>query len=341
MISAMKSLTARAAEGTPLTHDEMAEACESLLDEGQEVSARAEFLSALHLRGETAEEIAGFVEILLSKATPFPASGEGAIDVCGTGGDRAGMFNVSTAVMFVVAACGVRVIKHGNRGITSKSGGADVLEALGVRVDLSPDRAAEALGSAGCCFLFAPNYHPAFRAVAPVRQLLASQGKTSIFNMLGPLLNPARPSLQLAGVFDPALLPVYGRAFQLLGRRSAWAVHGSPGFDEVSPLGPTSVTAWQDGTLRGFVIEPGTLGIRDVRAEDLAGGTAADNAGVISSLVAGNLRHGARTIVQLNAAAALVVAGRSADLHAAWGLASEALDSGAARDALDRLRAAR
>jgi len=337
----MKSLTDRVAKGMPLTTDEIAHACECLLDEGRDVAERADFLRALHHRGETPEEIAEFVEILLSKATPFPASGEGAIDVCGTGGDKAGMFNVSTAVMLVVAACEVRVVKHGNRGITSKSGGADVLDALGVRVDLSPSQAAAALDAAGCCFLFAPNYHPAFRAVAPVRQFLASQGQTSIFNMLGPLLNPARPSFQLAGVFDPSLLPIFGKTFELLGRRTAWAVHGSPGFDEVSPLGPTSVTAWQDGALREFVIDPAGLGIHGIQAEDLAGGSAADNAGIISNIVAGNLRHGARTIVQLNAAAALVVAGNSPDLAAGWARAAEALDSGAARDTLDRLRAAR
>jgi len=335
----MKKLTARAA--VSLSPKEIQRACDALLDESQRVESRAEFLETLHRRGETAEEIAGFVTVLLERAAPFPASGEGAMDVCGTGGDRAGLFNVSTAVMFVAAACGARVIKHGNRGITSKSGGADVLEALGVRVDLAPDRAAAALDSAGCCFLFAPHYHPAFRAVAPVRKLLAERGSTSIFNMLGPLLNPARPSFQLAGVFDPPLLPVYARVFQLLGRRRAWAVHGTPSLDEISPLGITEVVAWQDGGIRDFVIRPADLGIGPVNPLDLVGGTAATNAGIISDVLAGNLRSGARTIVQLNAAAALVVAGIAPDLQAGWRLAGEGLDSGAARDVLARLRAAR
>jgi len=337
----MKSLTARAADGSPLTPDEIAQACDELLDENQDVAARADFLHALHQRGESPEEIAEFVNILLARATPFPAAAGDMIDVCGTGGDRAGLFNVSTAVMFVVAACGVRVVKHGNRGITSKSGGADVLEALGVRVDLPPDRAASALESAGCCFLFAPNYHPAFRAVAPVRKLLAERGSTSLFNMLGPLLNPARPAFQLAGVFDPGLLDVYARVFQLLERRSAWAVHGEPGLDEISPLGTTEVVAWQDAGVRRFSIHPSEIGINNISPGDLAGGTAAENAGTIADVLAGNLRHGARTIVQLNAAAALVVAGKAADLSAGWSLAGDALDSGAARDALARLRAAR
>lgn len=336
----MNVLTARAA-GASLSIEEIGQACNALLDESQPIESRARFLHALHTRGETPEEIAGFVEKLLARATSFPVSGKGVIDVCGTGGDRAGLFNVSTAVMFVAAACGARVVKHGNRGITSKSGGADVLEALGVRVDLSPDRAAAALDSAGCCFLFAPQYHPAFKVVAPVRKLLAERGSTSIFNMLGPLLNPARPSYQLAGVFDPSLLDVYARVFDLLGRRRAWAVHGTPSLDEISPLGETTVVAWQGGQTSHFIIQPEELGIGKVNPEDLVGGTAASNAGMISDILAGNLRNGARTIVQLNAAAALVVSEIAADLPSGWKMAGEALDDGGARDVLDRLRAAR
>jgi len=337
----MNDLTARAVSGTPLSTDEIRRACAILLDDEESVESRAAFLHALHSRGETPEEVAGFVKVLLDRATPFPVSGEGVIDVCGTGGDRAGLFNVSTAVMFVAAACGARVVKHGNRGITSKSGGADVLEALGVRVDLSPDRALAALESAGCCFLFAPHYHPSFKAVAPVRALLAGRGSASIFNILGPLLNPARPAFQLAGVFDPSLPAVYARVFELLGRRRAWAVHGTPALDEVSPLGETTVVAWQDGHASRFVIHPSDLGIGKVNADDLRGGSTASNAGMISDILAGNLRNGARTIVQLNTAAALVVAGIAFDLPSGWKMAGDALDNGAARDVLDRLRAAR
>jgi len=329
--------------GSPLAAEEIRRACEVLLDEGVPVESRAEFLSRLHKRGETAEEVAGFVEALLDRARPVPFSGEACLDVCGTGGDKAGFFNVSTAVMLVAAACGVRVVKHGNRGITSKSGGADVLEALGVRIDLPPDRAAAALDSAGCCFLFAPHYHPAFQAAAPVRKFLAENGETSIFNMLGPLLNPARPSFQLAGVFDERLLGVYSRAFALLGRRRAWAVHGTGpiSLDEVSPLDVTKVSAWEEGAGREFLIHPDELGIGHFRVEDLAGGNAAFNAGIISDVLAGNLRNGARTIVQLNAGAALVVSGSAPDLAAGMKLAGEAVDNGAARDVLARLRAAR
>lgn len=343
MFADMPDILDRLFTRTPLTPEEIRSACEALFDEASPVESRAGFLSQLHKRGETPEEVAGFVGVLLERARPVAFSGEGCLDVCGTGGDRAGLFNVSTAVMLVAAACGVRVVKHGNRGITSKSGGADVLEALGVRIDLSPEGAAAALDSAGCCFLFAPHYHPAFQAIAPVRKFLAERGETSIFNMLGPLLNPARPSFQLAGVFDERMLPVYSKVFALLGRRSAWAVHGTGpvSLDEISPLGPTKVSAWEEGAAREFLIHPEELGIGPIRMEDLAGGTAAFNAGIISDVLAGNLRNGARTIVQMNAGAALVVSGSAADLAAGMKRAGEAIDNGAARDVLARLRAAR
>ncbi len=339
----MTDIHERIQSGDPLNGAEIRLLCESLLAGGESIESRAEVLSVLHKRGETPEEIAGFVTVLLDHAKPVPFSGEGCVDVCGTGGDRAGLFNVSTAVMLVAAACGVRIVKHGNRGITSKSGGADVLEALGVRIDLPPEQAAAALESAGCCFLFAPHYHPAFQAIAPVRKFLAERGETSIFNMLGPLLNPARPSFQLAGVFDERLLPVYSQVFALLGRRRAWAVHGTGpvSLDEISPLGPTKVSAWEEGSVHEFFIHPGEFGIGTVHQQDLAGGSAAFNAGIISDVVAGNLRNGARTIVQMNAGAALVVAEVAPDVAAGWKLAGEAIDSGAARDVLDRLRAAR
>ncbi len=317
--------------------------CEGLFDPSIPLETRAEALSLLHRRGETPGEIAGFVRVLLERARPVSFAAEGCIDVCGTGGDKAGLFNVSTAVMFVAAACGARVVKHGNRGITSKSGGADVLEVLGVAVDLPPDRAAAALDTAGCCFLFAPHYHPSFQAVAPVRKLLAEKGETSIFNMLGPLLNPASPAFQLAGVFDERLLRVYAGVFALLGRRRAWAVHGSGPvpLDEISPLAVTKVAAWEEGLDREFQIHPHEFGIGPIHPADLAGGDAAFNAGVISDILAGNLRNGARTIVQMNSAAALVVSGLAADLPEGWHLAGSAIDSGAARDTLARLRAAR
>ncbi len=339
----LEDLQKRVEEPGELGKDEAHAACEALLDESAPVGARAGFLRALHRRGETPAEISAFVEVLLERATPVAFSGEGCIDVCGTGGDRSGLFNVSTAVMFVAAACGARVVKHGNRGITSKSGGADVLQALGVNIDLPPEGAARALESAGCCFLFAPVYHPAFKAVAPVRKLLADEGSTSIFNMLGPLLNPARPSYQLAGVFDLSLLRSYAGVFRLLERKRAWAVHGlGPDgmcLDEVSPFGETRVVSHDDGQQNEFSIHAAELGIPLPSLSELRGGTAGFNAGILSDILAGNLRGGARAIVQINAAAALVVAGICDSLPAAWTRAGEAIDDGSARDVLDRLRA--
>ena len=228
------------------------------------------------------------------------------LDVCGTGGDRAGLFNVSTAVMLVAAACGARVVKHGNRGVTSKCGGADVLEALGVRIDLPPEAA---LDAAGCCFLFAPLYHPAFKAVAPVRKALAEEGSATIFNLFGPLLNPARPDFQLAGVFDRKLLPLYAETFRLLGRKRGWAVHGSGGLDEVSTLGPSEVHAVEDGAMRRFSIRPEALGMGLAEIEDLRGGDARKNAELLEEILLGRERGPKRDIVVLNAACALVVAG--------------------------------
>ena len=328
----------------PLERQEIETACAGLLDESIAIEARADFLQALHARGETPGEIAAFVEILLSRAIVPPVSGEGCLDVCGTGGDKAGLFNISTTVMFIVAGAGARVLKHGNRGITSKSGGADVLEALGVRIEIPPDRVPAALSAAGCCFLFAPACHPAFRAVVPVRKLLASRGSASIFNILGPLLNPCRPSFQLAGVFDPSLTTTYAAVFEKLGRTRAWAVHGtgpdSMRLDEVSPFGKTRVEAFDKGTRSSFEIDPEMFGIATIAPGDLAGGDANENAAILRAILDGTDRGPRRLAAQLNAAAALVVAGVAPTLEAAWELAAQSIDSGGAALALAHLREA-
>ncbi len=340
----LASLTARASEPGTLSTDEIHAACTLLLDDSQSVEHRAAFLGTLHRRGETPGEIAAFVDLLLEHAVPFPVSGEGCLDVCGTGGDKAGFFNISTTTMFVAAGAGARIIKHGNRGITSKSGGADVLEALGVKIDLSPAEAAAALEKAGCCFLFAPAWHPAFKAVVSVRKLLAEQGSASIFNMIGPLLNPARPDFQLAGVFDPTLVATYAAVFKNLGRKRAWAAHGSGPdglrLDEVSPLGITHLTAWENSTMRSFEINPADFGITSPSANELLGGDATQNAKIIASILAGDTKGTARQAVLLNSAAALAVAGIAPDLGSAHALATESIDSGRALAVLEKLRAA-
>ena len=323
--------------GGDLTGDDIAVACDHLFDEDVALSVRADFLRALHSKGETPAEIAAFVDVLLARGIRLEL-GKGLLDVCGTGGDRAGLFNISTAVMFVAAACGARVVKHGNRGITSKCGGADVLEALGIRIDLPPEAA---LHAAGCCFLFAPQYHPTFKAVAPVRKALAEEESATIFNLLGPLLNPARPEFQLAGVFDRKLLAVYAETFGLLGRKRAWAVHGSGGLDEVSTLGPSEVHALEPGGIRRFSIRPETLGFAPAVIEDLRGSDAKRNAEFLEDLLRGSERGPKRDIVVLNAACAIVVAGISADLVAAVGKSRMALEDGSAHAALRRLREVR
>jgi anthranilate phosphoribosyltransferase len=340
----LPQLTNRAEEGHPLTFSEIQSACDLLLDEGQSTKVRADFLQALHKRGESPEEIAHFVEVLLERAVKLPFSGAGCIDVCGTGGDRAGFFNISTASMFVVAGAGAKVIKHGNRGITSKSGGADVLEALGVRVDLTPEATASALEDAGCCFLFAPACHPAFSAVVPVRKLLAARNSASIFNIIGPLLNPARPEFQLAGVYNPDLVKTYAGVFKNLGRTRAWAVHGTgPNdlrIDEVSPLSKTIVMALERGSLSELEIHPQDIGIAAMAPKVLLGGNAAENAKILLSIFDGSDRGPKRQAVQLNAAAALVVAGVASDLQTAWMLAETSLNEGRAKASLQALQKA-
>ncbi len=320
--------------GADLTADQISVACDYLFDEGIALSERADFLRALHTKGETPAEIAAFVGVLLARGVR-PALGGGLLDVCGTGGDKVGLINISTAVMFMAAACGARVVKHGNRGITSKCGGADVLEALGIPIDLPPEAALEA---AGCCFLFAPLYHPAFKAVAPVRRALAEEGSATIFNLLGPLLNPARPDFQLAGVFDRKLLPIYAETFGLLGRKRAWAVHGAGGLDEVSTLGPSEVCAIDSEGMRRFSIQPRTLGFAPAEIEDLRGSDARRNAELLEDLLRGSEQGPKRDIVVLNAACALVVAGISGDLAAALERSRGALDDGSAYAVLKRLR---
>lgn len=330
----LSALTTQLRAAAPLTESDITAACDGLFDEAVPLTERADFLRALHQKGETPEEIVGFVRVLLTRAVQ-PDLGPGLLDVCGTGGDKAGLFNVSTAVMFVVAACGARVVKHGNRGITSKCGGADVLEALGVRINLPPSAS---LDAASCCFLFAPAYHPSFKAIAPVRKALAEEGSSSIFNMLGPLLNPARPDYQLAGVFNASLLPAYAKVFALLGRRRAWAAHGTGGLDEISTLGPTEIHALDAGVIRKDHLDPSKLGLPPARLEDLRGGTAAENATFIKDLLTGKLRGPKRDIVVLNAACALVVAGLADTPVGGLALATEALESGRAAAPLRALQ---
>jgi anthranilate phosphoribosyltransferase len=328
-----------------LVPDEIREVTRWLLDEAVVAEDKADFLGALHRRGETPAEVVTLADTILGRAVPFdvPADLRPVIDVCGTGGDKLGLFNVSTAVMFVAAGAGARLVKHGNRGITSKSGGADVLEALGVPVDLSVPLLQDMLGEAGAVFLFAPCFHPAFKAVAPARKLLAERGQPSVFNMLGPLLNPSRPEGQLVGVFNESLVSLYADALPGLGRSRAWVVHGRAGesgvMDEISTLGPTLIAkVSSDGAAVREIVHPADLGVATANVDALRGADSTANARLLLAILGGGQRGAARDIVLVNAAAALVVAGLTEDWSEAMARAAESIDSGAASTVLQRMR---
>jgi anthranilate phosphoribosyltransferase len=328
-----------------LVPDEIREVTRWLLDEAVAAEDKAGFLGALHRRGETPAEVVTLADTILGRAIPFdvPEDLRPVIDVCGTGGDKLGLFNVSTAVMFVAAGAGARLVKHGNRGITSKSGGADVLEALGVPVDLSVPLLQDMLGEAGAVFLFAPCFHPAFKAVAPARKLLAERGQPSVFNMLGPLLNPSRPEGQLVGVFNKSLVSLYADVLPGLGRSRAWVVHGRAGergvMDEISTLGPTLIAkVSSDGAAVRETVHPADLGVATANVDALRGADATANARLLLDILGGEQRGAARDIVLVNAAAALVVAGLTEDWSEAMARAAESIDSGAASTVLQRMR---
>jgi anthranilate phosphoribosyltransferase len=315
-----------------------------LLDPAADTSQKAELLRALSQKGETAAEIAAFVRVFLRHAVTVPlepgALGRPVMDVCGTGGDKLDLFNISTASMFVLAAGGVAVVKHGNRGLTSKSGGADVLEALGVALNLTPVQFASCVTRHGAGFMMAPHYHPAFSAVGPVRKQLGAEGVRTIFNLIGPLLNPVKPPLQLVGVYDPGLLTVYAEILRDLGRERAWAIHGTvpngSGMDEFSILGPTRVVALSNGRI-SETFESLPLPVPSL--EELKGGDAKTNAAIIEGILSGSLRGAKRDIVLANSAAGFRVAGLADSWPEAIARAENAIDSGMAKQVLNNLRA--
>jgi anthranilate phosphoribosyltransferase len=328
----LKPVIARLAAGETLTDDE-AEAAFDIIMSGEATPAQiGALLMAMRLRGETVAEITGAVRAMRARMTAIEAPA-GAMDVCGTGGDGAGTLNVSSAVTFVVAGCGVPVAKHGNRALSSRTGGADVLTALGVNVDAPMDALPAILAEAGCVFLFAPRHHPSMRHAAGPRVEL---GTRTIFNLLGPLANPARVRRQLTGVFSPDWTRPMAETLLALGHDSAWIVHGQ-GLDELTVAGPNHVTALHDQEIRSFVLEPEDAGLPRSAIAAIRGGDAAFNAEALQSLLQGAI--GAyRDTVLLNAAAALIVAGIAGDLREGVDLAAAAIASGAALAALETLR---
>lgn len=334
----------RKVHDSELSTDEVTKAATLLLDESADtIPARVAFLKALATRGETPAEIAAFAAAFLERAvdpaiTPADLD-QPTLDVCGTGGDKLNLFNVSTSSIFILAAGGVAVVKHGNRSITSNCGSADVLEQLGVPIDLPPAAFAESMRRHGLGFLFAPLYHPAFKAVAPVRKELATEGCRTVFNILGPLLNPVRPDYQLVGVFDAKLPKVFAEILGKLGRKVAWAAHGETAdgrsVDEISTMGPTTIWSSTLGELTENTLTAADLGLPAASAEDLQGGDSAVNAAILTGILDGSDRGPRRDIVCANAGAGFAITGIAGSIQDGIALAAELIDQ---KKALRKLR---
>src|SRR5213083_3478494 len=334
----------RVVEGNHLNRSEAESVMETLMS-GQATDAQiASFLTALRMKGETVEELIGFARVIRSRVSAVrPSAHVGAalsgteremlVDTCGTGGDATGTFNISTATAFVVAGAGVRVAKHGNRSISSKKGSADVMEALGVNIQLSPERVAACLEEVGIAFLFAPAMHSAMKFVQPARRELKIR---TIFNLLGPLTNPAQASGQVVGVYSLDLVEKVAEALSMLGLHRGFVVHGLDGLDEITLTGPTRVSEIRDGTVRTYEITPEEFGITRAGLDDISGGDSAANAVLIRKVLGGD-KSPRRDVVLLNAAAALVAAGRAEHIIGALPLAAQSLDSGAAEHKLEAL----
>jgi anthranilate phosphoribosyltransferase len=318
------------------------EQAEAVMDEvmnGEATPAQiAGFLVALRVKGETVDEITGCARAMRRAAVSVSPQRQGVIDTCGTGGDRAGTFNISTAAAFVAAGAGLGVAKHGNRSVSSRSGSADVLEAMGVNLDMTPNQIAQAIDEIGIGFMFAPKLHPAMRhAIGPRREL----GVRTIFNVLGPLTNPAGAQAQLLGVYDAALTAPLASVLQSLGSRAAYVVHGFGGLDELTTAGPNQVSYFGIGSQPDSVItetlNPQALGFALAQPEDLQGGSPEQNAEIVRAVLAGDDRGPRRDVVLLNAGAALLVGGLANDLEESIALAAQSIDSGAALAKLEAL----
>ena len=327
-----KPLLGKLVDGRVLTPDEAHAFFSACLRGEPTPSQVAAAVTALRIRGETVDEIVAFATAMRDAALSLDHPFAEVIDTCGTGGDGQHTYNVSTAAAFVLAGAGLKVAKHGNRAISSKSGSSDVLAALGVNLDATPAQQARALDQAGIAFLFAPTYHGAMRHVGPVR---AEIGFRTVFNLLGPLCNPAHATHQVMGVYDLALLEPLAEVLGRLGLRRAWTVHGQ-GLDALTTTGPTEVAEWKDGAVRRFTVSPADAGLPLATLDDLRGGDAEHNAAALTALLAG-APGPYRDIVVLNAAAALVVADRVADLRQGAELAAAVIDDGRAAAALETL----
>jgi anthranilate phosphoribosyltransferase len=327
-----KGLIGKVATGATLSRDEAANAFAQMMSGEATPSQMGALLMALRVRGETVDEITGAVTAMRAKMLRVEAPPD-AIDVVGTGGDASGSFNISTCAALIVAGAGVPVAKHGNRALSSRSGAADVLTALGVNIDLTPEKIAHCIREAGIGFMFAPAHHPATKNVGPTRVEL---GTRTIFNLLGPLSNPAGVRRQMVGVFSRQWTEPLAHVLKNLGAEQAWVVHGSDGLDEITTSGPTSVTALENGAIRSFEISPEEVGLPKAKPEHLRGSDAASNAKAVEDVLEGKPSP-FRDVALFNAAAALIVAGKAKDLKTGLALATHSLDSGEAEGRLDRL----
>jgi anthranilate phosphoribosyltransferase len=316
-----------------LTTDEAAAAMREVMAGRAASSQVAALLAALVMKGERPTEIVGFARAMREHAVKLSAPAGEVFDTCGTGGDRSGTFNISSAAAIVVAACGVRVAKHGNRSVSSRCGSADVFERLGVNISATADVVERSLQNAGIAFFFAPTFHPSMRYAAQTRREL---GIRTAFNLLGPLTNPAGASRQIVGVPKPELTELMAHALRMLGTRRAWVVHGAEGIDEISIAGYTKVAECRDGAVHTFYIHPSEFGMNKADAGALRGGDASRNADIIRTILAG-VPGPPRDVVLLNAGAALFVAGAVSSVQDGIARAAHAIDSGAARKTLDAM----
>lgn len=327
-----RPLLNKVALGECLTRDEAAYVFDRMMSGEATPSQMGALLMGLRVRGETVDEISGAVSVMRAKMLPVEAPDE-AVDIVGTGGDSSGSYNISTCASFITAGAGVPVAKHGNRALSSKSGAADVLMALGVRIDLPPEGISRCIAEAGIGFMFAPAHHPAMKHVGPTR---VEMGTRTIFNLLGPLSNPAGVRRQMVGVFNKAWLTPLAEVLKVLGSERAFVVHGSDGLDEITLTGTTDVAALEDGHIRTFEISPELVGLPRATPEELKGGDGAHNAAALRAVLEGE-KSAYRDVSIFNAAAALLVAGRAADLTEGVAMATTSIDSGSARARLETL----
>jgi anthranilate phosphoribosyltransferase len=328
----LKTLIGKVATGAALTRQEAASAFDRMMSGEATPSQMGGLLMALRVRGETVDEITGAVSAMRGRMLGVKAPDD-AVDIVGTGGDGSGSVNVSTCASFIAAGAGVTIAKHGNRALSSKSGAADVLGALGVKIELTPEQVGRCIREAGIGFMFAPAHHPAMRNVGPTRVELATR---TIFNLLGPLSNPAGVKRQMVGVFSRQWVQPLAEVLKNLGAESIWVVHGSDGLDEITLTGPTSVCALEKGSIRSFEVTPEDAGLARADGDALKGGDATANAASLRSVL--ESRPSAfRDVALLNAAAAFIVAGKAKDLKEGVTLGVKSLDSGAALDRLNRL----